>query len=118
MQNLSEDERRDIDEIVEALKTSKSDGDDPATAAIAANGEESVNETGGVTEEAPVATEIETPAVSKTEAGAGETVKSSSDAMIELMALQNDRLSVLSRKVDVLTRLVELILRANLEDVE
>ena len=61
---------------------------------------------------------IEAEATDKDVKDLGENSEITMSDLMKVVSLQNDRLGILNKKVDVLTRLVELILRANLEDVE
>ena len=107
MQNLSDDERRDIDDLLSDLKPEE-------VAEEQENAIDDANSSYG--ESQPL---VEPVAAVREEA---EENNSDSDVsvkdLLNLVSLQNERLGVLNKKVDVLTRLVELILRANLEDVE
>ncbi len=97
-QNLTDDERKDIDEIVSDLGTSADE-----------------NNAKSEDEKPEIKQEVSDP---EGEAPAEPLPLSKDDQLLKLVALQNERLSILNKKVDVLTRLVELILRANLEDVD
>ena len=102
MQNLSDDERRDIDDLVNNLNP-KGVEEKPAEEEISnngSNGEGSME----VTEDHVIPEAV--------------TTDNSQDTIIKLVSLQNEKLGILNKKVDILTRLVELILRANLEDVD
>ena len=107
MQNLSDDERRDIDDLVNNLNP-KGVEEKPAEEEISnngSNGEGSME----VTEDHVI------PEADSSEA---VTTDNSPVALLKLVSLQNEKLGILNKKVDILTRLVELILRANLEEVD
>ena len=102
MQNLSDDERRDIDDLVNNLNP-KGIEEKPAEEEISnngSNGEGSMD----VTEDHVISEAV--------------TTDNSPVALLKLVSLQNEKLGILNKKVDILTRLVELILRANLEEVD
>ena len=107
MKNLSDDELRDIDDLVSNL--TPEDNIEPSaeeeTSANGSNGE-------------AVSEETSSPPESSSIDGDPLNPKASTEDLFKLISLQNDRLGILNKKIDVLTRLVELILRANLEDVE
>ncbi|TFB13343.1 hypothetical protein E3V33_02350 [Candidatus Marinimicrobia bacterium MT.SAG.4] len=107
MKNLSDDELRDIDDLVSNL--APDENSDPPV-------DEEVPENGSNGE----AVSVETPALQESpsidENPLNPTVLTVD--LFKLISLQNDRLGILNKKIDVLTRLVELILRANLEEVE
>ncbi len=107
MQNLSDDERRDIDDLVNNLKQEGIE-EKPAAEEISHNGSngEGFPET---TEDTTISEEVSPEAL---------TTDSSSVELLKLVSLQNEKLGILNKKVDILTRLVELILRANLEEVD
>ena len=107
MKNLSDDELRDIDDLVSDLAPEEKS--DPSI-----EEEETVNGSNGE------ATSVETPSLPESPSIAEEPLnpKASTVDLFKLISLQNDRLGILNKKIDVLTRLVELILRANLEEVE
>ena len=107
MQNLSDDERRDIDDLVNNLKPEGIE-EKPAEEEISDNGSDS----GG----SPEATEDHF--ISEADTPEALTTDNSPSDLLKLVSLQNEKLGILNKQVDVLTRLVELILRANLEDVE
>lgn len=107
MQNLSDDERKDIEDLVSSLKPDRID-EEPAETEKPLNGsngnlESIAGEADAKEEDAP---------------GFEESAEITAGDLLKVVSLQNDRLGILNKKVDVLTRLVELILRANLEDVE
>ena len=107
MKNLSDDELRDIDDLVSNL-TPEDNIEPPAeeeTSANGSNGEAVSEETSSPPESSSIDSDPLNP-------------KASTEDLFKLISLQNDRLGILNKKIDVLTRLVELILRANLEDVE
>ena len=107
MKNLSDDELRDIDDLVSNLtpeETAEPSVEEEVTA-DGSNGE-------ALSEETPPPPEI--PSTDEKPL----SPKASTEDLFKLISLQNDRLGILNKKIDVLTRLVELILRANLEDVE
>jgi len=106
MKNLSEDERRDIDDLVSDLSTEENS--EPAEKENATNG------SNGKTLSVDIPSDDDAD-VSLEEAPIPDTP---TEELIKLITLQNDRLGILNKKVDVLTRLVELILRANLEDID
>ena len=107
MKNLSDDELRDIDDLVSNL--APEDNIEPPveeeTPTNGSNGEALSEETSSPQESPSIDGELLNP-------------KASTEDLFTLISLQNDRLGILNKKIDVLTRLVELILRANLEDVE
>ena len=107
MKNLSDDELRDIDDLVSNLAPDES-SDPPVETENPENG--SNGET----------VSVETPALQESPSIVEEPLnpKASTEDLFKLISLQNDRLGILNKKIDVLTRLVELILRANLEEVE
>ena len=107
MQNLSDDERRDIDDLVNNLKPEGIE-EKPA--------EEEISHDGSNVEGLPETAEDTT--ISEEDIPEALTTDSSSVELLKLVSLQNEKLGILNKKVDVLTRLVELILRANLEDVD
>ncbi len=107
MQNLSDEERKDIDDLVSSLKPDSVEEEQAET-------EIPINGSNGRADSDVVETEsIEDDIVDLKE----DPIVTSSD-LLKVVSLQNERLGILNKKVDVLTRLVELILRANLEDVE
>lgn len=107
MKNLSDDELRDIDDLVSDLAPEESVEQpvEEKSPADDSNGEALSEETESPSESPPIDEEPLNP-------------KASTEDLFKLISLQNDRLGILNKKIDVLTRLVELILRANLEDVE
>ncbi len=107
MQNLSDDERRDIDDLVNNLKPEGIE-EKPA--------EEKVSHDGSNGEGFPETAEDTT--ISEEDNHEALTTDSSSIELLKLVSLQNEKLGILNKKVDILTRLVELILRANLEEVD
>ncbi len=106
-QNLSDDERKDIDDLVSSLKPDSID-EEPAETEIPLNG------SNGNSESIVIEAEAKEEDVPDLE----ESAEITASDLLKVISLQNDRLGILNKKVDVLTRLVELILRANLEDVE
>ncbi len=106
MKNLSEDERRDIDDLVSDLSTEENI--EPAEKENATNGSNG--------EALPV--DIPSGADADISVEEAQNPDTPTEELIKLITLQNDRLGILNKKVDVLTRLVELILRANLEDID
>ena len=107
MKNLSDDELRDIDDLVSNLAP-EDNIDPPVEEGIPANGSNGK----------ALSEEISSPPESSSSDAEPLTAKASTEDIFKLITLKNDRLGILNRKIDVLTRLVELILRANLEDVE
>ena len=107
MQNLSDDERRDIDDLVNNLNPE-------GTEEKSAEGEISNNGSDG--EGSPETAEDHT--LSEVVTAEALTTDNSSSDLLKLVSLQNEKLGILNKKVDILTRLVELILRANLEEVD
>lgn len=107
MKNLSDDELRDINDLVSNLAPEEST-EPPA--------EEETPEDGSNGEALNV--ETESPSESPSIDEEPLNLEASNEDLFKLISLQNDRLGILNKKIDVLTRLVELILRANLEDVE
>lgn len=107
MQNLSDEERKDIDDLVSSLKP-ESVEEEQAEIEIPINGSNGSSEL--KVEETDENISVDAEYVNDPDVSTRDILK--------LVALQNDRLGILNKKVDVLTRLVELILRANLEDVE
>ena len=108
MKNLSDDELRDIDDLVSNLAPDES-SDPPVETENPENG--SNGET----------VSVETPALQESPSIVEEEPlipTASTVDLFKLISLQNDRLGILNKKIDVFTRLVELILRANLEEVE
>ena len=106
MQNLSDEERKDIDELGSRLKPCNVEEEQETIMPIdGSNGSTSSN---------VIETDKNEDNVDDFEK---ETEVTTAD-LLKVVSLQNDRLGLLNKKVDVLTRLVELILRANLEDVE
>ena len=107
MQNLSDEERKDIDDLVSSLKPDKAE-EEQAEMEIHVNGSNGRSDSDGV----------ETDRKGDDIAEFEEDTDITTSDILKVVSLQNDRLGILNKKVDVLTRLVELILRANLEDVE
>ena len=107
MQNLSDDERRDIEDLVNNLQPEGVE-EKPA--------EEEISNDGSNGEGLPEV--IEDHVISEAGGSEAVTTDNSQDTIIKLVSLQNEKLGILNKKVDILTRLVELILRANLEDVD
>lgn len=107
MQNLSDDERKDIDELVSSLKPDEVEEEQAET-------ELPINGSNGRSDSDSVETDRKEEDISEIEEDNDITISD----ILKVVSLQNDRLGILNKKVDVLTRLVELILRANLEDVE
>jgi len=107
MKNLSDDEMRDINDLVSNLAP-EDNVEQPIEGEISTNGPngEALPEVSSSLPESP-----------SIESGSLEP-NASNEKLFKLISLQNDRLAILNKKIDVLTRLVELILRANLEDVE
>ncbi len=107
MKNLSDDELRDIDDLVSDLvpEDTVEPPVEEETPANGSNGEALSEETSSPSESPSIDGEPLNP-------------EASTEDLFKLISLQNDRLGILNKKIDVLTRLVELILRANLEDVE
>ena len=106
MKNLSDDELRDIDDLVSNL--APEDNIEPTV--------EEESPANGSNGEA-LSEETSSPPESPSIGGEPLNRKASTEDLFKLISLQNDRLGILNKKIDVLTRLVELILRANLEDV-
>ncbi len=106
MKNLSDDELRDINDLVSDLAP-EDNIEPPVGEQASANGSngEALSE------------ETSLPPESPSNEGEPLNPKASTEDLFKLISLQNDRLGILNKKIDVLTRLVELILRANLEDV-
>lgn len=107
MKNLSDDEMRDIDDLVSDLVPEESDVP-PVEEELPTNGSNGE----------PLSEDIDSPDKSTSIEEKPLNPKASNEDLFNLISLQNDRLGILNRKIDVLTRLVELILRANLEDVD
>lgn len=107
MQNLSDEERKDIDELVSSLKPEEVEEKQAET-------ELSINGSNGRSDSDSVEKDRKEEDISEIEEDSDITTSD----ILKVVSLQNDRLGILNKKVDVLTRLVELILRANLEDVE
>lgn len=107
MQNLSDEERKDIDDLVSSLKPEEVEEKQAET-------EIHVNGSNGRSDSDVVETDRKEDDISEFE----EDTDITTSDILKVVSLQNDRLGILNKKVDVLTRLVELILRANLEDVE
>ena len=103
MQNLSDEERKDIDDLVSSLKPDEVE-EEQAETEIPLDGSDSDG--------------VETDRKGEDIAEFEEDTDITTGDILKVVSLQNDRLGILNKKVDVLTRLVELILRANLEDVE
>lgn len=109
MKNLSDDELRDIDDLVSNLAPEES---------VEPPVEEESPETENGSNGEALAVETDSPSESPSIDEEPLNPKASTEDLFKLISLQNDRLGILNKKIDVLTRLVELILRANLEDVE
>lgn len=109
MQNLSDEERKDIDDLVSSLKPDEVE-EEQAETEIPLDGDGS----NGRSDSAVVETDKKEDDIAEFE----EDIDITTGDILKVVSLQNDRLGILNKKVDVLTRLVELILRANLEDVE
>ena len=107
MQNLSDEERKDIDDLVSSLKPDEVEQEQAET-------EIHVNGSNGRSDSDSVETDRKEDDIAEFE----EDTDITTSDILKVVSLQNDRLGILNKKVDVLTRLVELILRANLEDVE
>lgn len=107
MQNLSDEERKDIDELVSSLKPDEVEEKQAET-------DIPINGSNGRSDSDSVETDRKEEDISEIEEDSDITTSD----ILKVVSLQNDRLGILNKKVDVLTRLVELILRANLEDVE
>jgi len=106
-QNLSDDERKDIEDLVSSLKPESID-EEPAATEIPLKGSNGNSESNV----------FEIEAKGENIPDLEESAEITAVDLLKVISLQNDRLGILNKKVDVLTRLVELILRANLEDVE
>ena len=106
MQNLSDDERKDIEDLVSNLKPDSFDEEQ-------AEKEIPIDGSNGNSESDVIEVEKNDEKVVASEENAEVTAAD----LLKIISLQNERLGILNKKVDVLTRLVELILRANLEDV-
>ena len=107
MQNLSDDERKDIEDLVGSLKPDNID-EEPADTEMPLGGSNGNSESNVIEAETK---EVDVPDLEK-------SAEITASDLLKVISLQNDRLGILNKKVDVLTRLVELILRANLEEVE
>jgi len=106
MQNLSDDERKDIEELISDLKPD-SFGEEQAEKEILIDGSNGNSESDV----------IEAEKIEEEVVASQENAEVTSADLLKIISLQNERLGILNKKVDVLTRLVELILRANLEDI-
>lgn len=109
MENLSEEEREGIEELISALKESDSPVQPEEDAAAQSR------EGATLEEEADSASPpVDEKGVAASQAAESEAeVASEEHVLRRILHLQNDRLSVLSRKVDALTRMVELLLTSN-----
>ena len=107
MKNLSDDEMRDINDLVSNLAP-----EDNIKQPV--EGDMSTDGSNGETLSKEPSPPPESPSID----GEFLNPNASNEDLFKLISLQNERLGLLNKKIDVLTRLVELILRANLEDVE